>query len=189
MKKMLKNLFKRAWGIIIAGNTTWDEIALEEKSIKEIRKSYLYPWIFITLILTFLFHLIYASERAFESAITNTIITSLALFGGYFVSNIICFAYLKKFKPELAQKAKCDTLVAYSFTIIILVEIVIVIIPSLFFLRILSLFAAYAIWEGCRAIWYLKEDDRGELVLVFSIILIFIPIIISKIFQFMLPNI
>lgn len=185
---MLKNMIKRAWGIIISGSTTWDEIAAEKASVNVIRKQYIYPWIVLTVVLAFLCKLFYAQDKVLETAILNSIITAISLLGGYFISNLICFAYLKKNRPDLASKTDCETLVAYSYTIIILIDIVTIIIPSLFFLRILSIFITYVVWEGCRAIWMLKEDERGNIVLIFSIILIFIPIIINKIIYWMLPN-
>ncbi len=188
MGEVFKNMFKRAWGIIISGNTTWDEISAENKPVKIIRENYVYPWIIFTVTLSFVFNLFYTQYKAFEFSLLNAIITALSLLGGYFISNLICLSYLKKSKPELAVKNDCETLIVYSYTIIIVIDIVTIIIPSLFFLRILSIFIAYVIWEGCRAIWLLKDEERGNIVLIFSIVLIFIPIIINKVIHLMLPN-
>ena len=185
---MMKDMFKRAWGIITSGNATWDRIAEERKPVSAIRKQYIYPWIILCVVLVFLFDTLYASERSIEKGILSVIVTSLSMLGGYFISNILCFLYLKKYQAELASKVESETIVAYSYTIIILLEILIAIIPSLFFLRILSMFVGYMVWEGCRAMWKLKEDERGNIVLIFSIIIIFIPIIISRIIHMMLPN-
>ncbi|MDL2289984.1 hypothetical protein LJB95_01090 [Paludibacteraceae bacterium OttesenSCG-928-F17] len=189
MKEVLKNMFKRAWGIIISGNVTWDKIAEEKKSVSIIRKQYIYPLMIFCIILAFLFDTLYASDRRIETGILSVIVTSLSMFGGYYISNILCFIYLKRYRPELASKTECETIVAYSYTIIILIEILISIIPSLFFLRILSMFVGYVVWEGTRAMWQLKEEERGNIVLIFSIIIIFIPIVISRIIHMMLPNV
>jgi len=188
MAGILKNMVEKAWGIIILGNTAWDKIGAEKASASAIRRQYVYPWIITAIVVTFLFGLLYTSDKALETAILDVIITTISLLGAYFISNLMCFAYLKKASPELASKVNCETIIAYSYTVIILIDIATVIIPSLFFLRILSIFVAYVIWEGCRAIWLLKEDERGNIVLVFSIVIIFIPIIISKIIHWMLPN-
>lgn len=186
MMEILKHMIKRAWGIIVSCNATWDEIATEKASVSSIRKQYIYPWFAVAIILSFLFGILY--NNSLEITLLSTIITALFLFGGYFISNMICFAYLKKKQPELASKTDCETIIAYSYTIIILIKITTIIIPRLFFLNILSVFTGYVIWEGCRAIWMLKEEDRGNIVLVFSIVVIFIPIIINKIIHLMLPN-
>ncbi len=178
----------RAWNLIVYGRTTWDKIAEEKKPISVIRKQYIYPWIIVCVLIVFLFNMLYASERSVESGILSVIVASLSMVGGYFISNILCFLYLKKYRPELASKTECETIVAYSYTIIILIEILIAIIPSLFFLRVLSMFVGYVVWEGSRAMWLLKEEERGNIVLIFSIIVIFIPIIINRIIHMMLPN-
>jgi len=183
MVETFKNMFKRAWGIIISGNATWNEIASEKASVSVIRRQYIFPWIALTVTGAFLFNL-----GTFEKAILNAIITAISLIGGYFISNFICFAYLKNSQPGLASKIHSETLIAYSYTIIILIEMVTIIAPSLFFLRVLSIFAAYVIWEGCRAIWQLKEDERGNIVLVFSLVVIFVSVIINRMIHWMLPN-
>ncbi|NDV47837.1 hypothetical protein D0T49_12345 [Paludibacter sp. 221] len=181
-------MFKRAWGIITAGNFTWDEIASEKAPAGRVRKEYVYPWIIFAIILSFVFPALYASQRPLEGGLVSAIITAITLFGGYFASVFVSFAYLKKSKPDLASRNDCETVIAYSYTIIILIEIITTIVPSLFFLRILSIFVAYVIWESCRAVWMLKEEDRGSVVLVFSIAVIFIPVIINRLIHWMLPN-
>lgn len=186
--KVLKNMFNRAWGLIISSGSTWDTIAEEKAPIARIRKNYIFPWIFLCIILSFAFEILYAESRPIEKGLLNAIITAIALFGGYFISNMICLAYLKKSKPELASKNECETVVAYAFTVIILIEVITIIIPSLFFLRILSVFTAYVVWDACRAIWQMNEEERGNIVLVFSIVLIFVPIIINRIIHLLLPN-
>jgi len=183
MVEILKNMVKRAWGIIISGSATWNEIAVEKTSVSVIRRQYVFPWIALTVAVAFLFNL-----QTFEKAILNAIITAISLFGGYFISNFICFAYLKNSRPDLASKTDSETLIAYSYTIIILIDLVTIIAPSLFFLRVLSIFAAYVIWEGCRAIWQLKEDERGNIVLIFSLVVIFVSVIINRMIHWMLPN-
>jgi hypothetical protein len=189
MVELLKNIIARAWKIIISGSAAWDEIAAERLPVRQIRVQYVYPWIGLTIAAAFVFGLLYARNAMFENAILNTIITAISLLGGYFVSNFICLAYLKKIRPDLATKIQTETLVAYSYTVIILIELFTIIVPSLFFLRILSVFVAYVIWEGCRAIWRLKEDERGNIVLVFSLTIILVSIIINRIIHWMLPNI
>ena len=187
-KDILKNMLNKAWGLIVAADSTWDSIASEQASVTTIRKNYIYPWILCGVILSFIFNGIYAPARPIEAALVHAIITLLSLTGGYYISNLVCFAYLNKYKPDLASKNKCETIVGYSYTIIILIEILITIMPSLFFLRILSLFVAYSVWEGSRAIWQLNEEERGSVVLIFSIIIIFMPIIVNKIIHILLPN-
>lgn len=187
-KNILKNMFKRAWGIITSSEATWDQIAAEKAPVNVIRKNYIFPWIIVCILLSLALALFRADSKVFEAGLLNAIITTISLFGGYFLSNLICFAYLKKSKPDLASKTDCETVVAYSFTIIILIDIIITLVPSLFFLRILSIFTAYCVWEACRAIWNLNEEERGNIVLIFSIVLIFVPIIINKFIHILLPN-
>ena len=188
MRNLLRDIFKRAWGMIVATGATWDAIAAEARDMQALRKRYVYPLVALAVLLSFVFNLMYAEERAFESAVLHAIITATTLFASYFAANAICLLFLQKKRPDLADRADCETVVAYSYTVILLVEMVTTIAPSLFFFKILDMFTAYLIWDGCRAIWMLKDEERGNVVLVFSIVIIFIPIVVGLLLQWMLPN-
>lgn len=179
MKFEIKNIISRACKIVLSTSAAWDEIAAERLSAKQIRTQYILPLIGLTVAASFLFGLLYARTAMFETAVLRAILTSISLTGGYFVSNHICFAYLKAKRPDLTNKNQSETLVAYSYTIIFLIELFIIIVPSLFFLRVLYLLIAYVIWEACRAIWQLKEEERGNIVLVFSAVIILVSIFIN----------
>ena len=189
MIELLRHMFKRAWELVVSSSTTWDVIAAEKSNMQMLRKQYIYPLTLSATCISFVFHWIYASERAFETAFLCAVITGVSLLGGYFIINFACLLYLQKTRPDLANKTDCETVVAYSYTVILLIEIITTIIPSFFFFKILNMFTAYLVWEGCRAVWLLKDEERGNIVLVFSLVLIFTPVIIGRIMHWMLPNI
>lgn len=189
MTDLLRNILKRAWGMIVATGPTWDAIAAEGRDVQTLRRQYVYPLMALAVLVSFVFSLVYADERAFEAAVLHGITTAVALLSGYFASCAICLLFLQKKRPDLADRTDCETVVAYSYTVILLVEMVTTVMPSLFFFKILDMFTAYLIWDGCRAIWMLKDEERGNVVLVFSVVIIFVPIVAGLLLQWMLPNI
>jgi len=189
MKRKIINILELPWKLIISTTATWDNIASSHASKKEIRNQYVFPWIAITVMVVFIFESVYASEKPLQTGLINAIISSVSLFGGYFLSNTICFWYLRKQQPEKYTALDCERIVSYSFSAVFLLKIVTTVLPSLFFLQILNIYTAYMVWEGCRAVLKMNEEERGNIVLIFTLFIIFSPVVISLIVHLMLPNV
>lgn len=188
MKKRLTNIIVRAWWLFVSTTNTWDEIATENVSSNELRKHYVFPWIVLCTIFVSVFDGLYSGANVLEVGFLNALITLISLVGGYFLSNSICFWYLRKHQPEQHTYIDSERIVSYSFTTIFILKIITTVFPSLFFLQILSIYTAYLVWEGSRAVLKMNEEERGNIVLVFTLAIIFIPILISRIIHLMLPN-
>jgi len=189
MKRKIINILELPWKLIISTIATWDFIASSHVSKKEIRNQFVFPWIAITVMVVFIFESLYASDKPLQTGLIHAIINTVSLIGGYFLSNTICFWYLRKQEPEKFTALDCETIVSYSFSAIFLLKIVTTVMPSLFFLQILNIYTAYLVWEGCRAVLKMNEEERGNIVLVFTIFIIFSPVIINQIIHLMLPNV
>ncbi len=167
---------------------TWDKIALERISEPELRKYFVFPWIVICFIIVLIFDSIYNPAKGLEKGLLDSIITAVSFLGGYFLSNKICFWYLSRLHKENLNLISSEKIVSYSFTIIFVLKIITTIFPGLLFLQILSVYVAFMVWEGCRSVLKLNEDERGNIVLVFTLTIILIPLIISRLIFFMVPN-
>ena len=182
------HILRHSWGMYISAVATWDAIAIENIKENEIRKYFVFPWIALCVLTVCVFDSLYAPSKGLETGFLNGIINAVSLLGGYFLSNKICFWYLGK-QLKIGQSAiKSEKIVSYSFTTVFLLDVVTTVVPSLFFLYILNVYIAFMVWEGCRAVLKLNEEERGNIVLVYTIVIIFIPIFISKMLQFMLSN-
>lgn len=189
MKRKIINILELPWKLITSTSATWDNIASSHVSKTEIRNQFVFPWIAITVIVVFIFESLYALDKPLQTGMINAIISTVSLIGGYFLSNTICFWYLRKQEQEKFTALDCERIVSYSFSAFFLLKIVTTILPSLFFLQILNIYTAYLVWEGCRAVLKMNEEERGNIVLVFTIFIIFSPVIISQIVHLMLPNV
>jgi hypothetical protein len=188
MKKSITNIIVRAWWLLVSTTDTWDEIATEDVSKNELRKHYVFPWIAFCVLTVAVFEGLYAKANGLEVGFLNALIAIISLVGGYFLSNSVCFWYLRKHQPEQYTLVDCEKIVSYSFTTIFILEIITTVFPSLFFLQILSIYTAYLVWEGSRAVLKMNEEERGNIVLVFTLAIVFIPVLISRIIHLMLPN-
>lgn len=188
MRYSIKNNIRRAWGLFVNTSPTWDRIAKENTSEKEIRKYQVYPWIFLCVVAIFISDLFYSPTNGLEKGILDSIITAVTLIGGYFLSNKICFWYLRKHVPDNSDSLSCEKIVSYSYTTIFALKTVTTLLPGLFFLQILSIYVAFMVWEGCRSVLKMTEDERGNIVLVFTLVIIFTPMIINKMIYLIIPN-
>jgi hypothetical protein len=191
MRYKIKYIFTAAWKLVFSTKQAWARIEKEAKNVKEIRNSYVFPWIVVCLLASFVASLIGADvdTNPFEKAFLNFIITLAALWGGYFLVIKICRWYFAKEYPFDEKAVKTEAVVAYSFTTIFWLELIISVFPSLFFLQILSIHAAYLVWEGSGVIFKLEEEKKGNIVLVFTLAIIFVPVFINRGIHWMLPNI
>lgn len=188
MKKKKRNILAHSWELFVATGSTWDKIATEEVTGNEIQRKFIFPWIALCVVVVAVFDSLYASGKGLETGILNGIITGVSLLGGYYLSNKICLWYLRKQLPEQSSGLACETIVSYSFTTVFVLKIITTVLPSLFFLQILNVYIAYLVWEGCRAVLKLNEEERGNIILVFTLVIVFIPVLISWIIYLMLPN-
>lgn len=189
MKELLGNMFRRTWQLLVACPAAWDAIASERPAVQVIRSRYVYPWVGVCVCASFVCGLLYASEGAFEAALSHAIATGVSLLGGYFACKALCQIYLRRSRPDLDSKADCETVVAYAYTVILCINLLTTVMPSLFFLKALTLYAAYLVWEACRAVWLLRDEERGNIVLAFTLVLVLVPVAVGMLVHWMLPNI
>lgn len=188
MKRRIKKIIQTPWELLTSTPVTWDKIASVKISKNEVRNRFVFPWIMVCVLVTFIFKSLYSSNKSIETGFINSIITTVTLFGAYFVSKAVCFWYLRKHYQEKYPVVIAEIVVGYSFTITFIIEIITTILPGLFYLQILNIYTAYLIWEACRAILQLNEEERGNIVLILTSVIILSPVIINKIIHLMLPN-
>ena len=187
MKKNFINIFSRSWGLMMSTTPTWEVIADEQVSENSSFKQFVFPWVLFCTIIVFVFGALYADEKSFETGFIYALINIISLISAFFVTKSITNSYFKKNHGISYSKINIEKIIAYSFTVVYVIKLVTSIIPSLFFLQILNIYTAYIVWEGCRVIFDLNEDQRGKLMLLISISIIFTPTIFSKVMHLMLP--
>ena len=187
MKKNFINIFGRSWGLMMSTAPTWENIADEEVKENDAFKQFVFPWILFCTVVVFVFGALYANDKNVETGFIYALINIISLMSAFFFTKSIANSYFKKNHEISFSKTNIEKIIAYSFTVVYVIKLVTSIIPSLFFLQILNIYTAYIVWEGCRVIFDLNEDQRGKLMLIISISIIFTPTIFSKVMHLMLP--
>jgi len=184
---MLMNMFKRSWGLMISTSASWNQIESEDISSKQMLRNYFYPWLFVCTAFVMIFSMIYHPTSFIKAGIISGLTTVISYGGTYFITRYFAFGFLNNKFPEKFRKTQVDKIVCYSFAILFIIKIVVSAIPSLFFLKILNIYTIYLVWDACRAILKLDEEERGNFVLICTALILFCPFVISKAIDIMLP--
>ena len=187
MKKILKNIFVRTWGLMMSTTATWEDIAEENCKENDPFLRFVLPWIAFSTFIILIFDALYAEVKFIEIGFVHAFINVIALLGAYYFTLAITSSFLKKNMSGIYSVIKVEKIVAYSFSVIYVLKVVAAVIPSLFFLQILDVYTVYIVWEGCRVIFNIDEDERGKIMLFISLSIIFTPMFIKRVILLMLP--
>ena len=145
---MYKDLFKWVIAIISQPAKAWDVLAKKEEKQDEFLARFVYPLIGMVTIAAFLGVLFTRKEFDVELALKSSIRTLVSSFGGFYLG-----AYFLNelwggiFKREKDLKL-CMRFVGYSSALMFALNIVLILLPEFFFLRIFVLYTFYIVWEG-----------------------------------------
>lgn len=187
MKQILISIFKHSWGLMLSTSNTWNQIEQEDNSKGQIVKHFLFPWIFICTFFVMVFDMLYTSGNIFKAGIISLLTTFISYSGAFYITRYLSFRFLNQKYPERYSKYEIEKIIAYSFSIVFIIKIVVSVVPSLFFLKILNIYTIYLVWDACRAILKLDEEERGNFVLLTTGLILICPFVFNKLIGFMLP--
>jgi len=187
MKQKLFNIFQRSWELMLSTSTAWNTIEQEDNTKNQVVRQFIYPWIIICALLVMAFDMIYSSGSIIKAGFISGLTTIISYLGAFYTANYLSFRFLNNKFNGKYQKNDNEKIIAYSFTIIFIIKIITSAIPSLFFLKILNIYTIYLVWDACRAILKLDDEERGNYVLITTGLILLSPFIFNKILGAMLP--
>lgn len=178
-----KDLFKRTYQLIISSRTEWEKITSSEDTSSKVINDFVLPLAGLCSLSAFLGIIFINAE--FERALVAAIISLGKSFGGVYLSFFVLQETAKYFDLK-RNKTRYMQLVGYSYVIIFIVDIIVNLIPELFFLNFLKLYIFYIIWEGVDFCTKISEEKRIKLVIGTTILILASSLIIEKLlFKFM----
>lgn len=187
MKFLIENIVLRSWGLMMSTSHTWEGIKAE-KNVKSGFKTFYVPFVLICVAVVLLFKTLYADSNNIQTGIVFGVIALLAYMGSFYFTRYLTTRFLRQNHPEINDASAIENIVAYSFAVVFVLKIVTTMIPSLFFLQILNIYTVYIVWEGCRILFDMDEDERGKIMLIVGLSAMFVPALVTKIVQLMLPS-
>lgn len=186
MGEKYKLLFSRTKNLIVSPKSEWSTIHTEKSDLNSILSEYALPYIGVLTLITFVSYITSHQGYAFSSALKFALSEFTSLFGGLYITYFITLNILPKFTLTVNSsdlKNVAFKICAYGSIILYLVKILIELIPQVVYLQIIALYTAYIVWLGTKEIGEFESKDlRVVFTIIVSVLLLFIPYFISKLF-------
>ena len=168
---MYKEIFRWVIAIISQPAKAWVLLAKKGEKQEEFLSRFVYPLIGFVTVAAFLGVLFTRKEFDLELALKSSIRTLVSSFGGFYLG-----AYLMNeiwqgiFKREKA------------------LNIVLMLLPEFFFLRIFILYTFYIVWEGAGPYMGVEEKIRLKFVGFTTAIILLTPAVIEILLSMLMPG-
>lgn len=181
----LNFIINRFRNIVFSPSTEWDIIKSEKHDIQKILTTYLIPIIITIGIADLLGGLIFQSFYSLTFRVLSAIITMIIPFSSILLSSYLISLLSPSFgaKSDLTSSIK---LVTYSYSIQLLLSILINLLPFFSVLGILGLYFIFIIWQGVVPLMEVAEEKKVSFVILAVLIIIIISLLISFVFSLLL---
>ena len=168
--------------LLIASPKAWKDIYREKRPQAEFLNRYLHPMFGLIALSTFLGYLLFSLNGNVESALKQTIIVVVAVYGGYFIASYVLNEIAEKFDLE-KNMPMFRKFVGYSSVVIYLLFLIIPFFTGFVILWLLALYTVYLIYIG--AIYFVKvnEDSQLNFTLLSSAVIMLTPLAIYLLFS------
>ncbi len=174
-----KDFFKQIAHLIISPSSTWDNLISGDSNWLKKDFEFFRSLILFNTITTFIGTFLHRGEAPVFILFLKPIFSSIAYFASFWVVYFILIEFLnKKFKLHFNRRLSVR-LSVYSITLNIVINNIIILIPDLFFLRIMNLYTIYIVWEGAARLTKLDENKLSSFVLLYSSIVLIVSFIID----------
>ncbi|RHJ95390.1 YIP1 family protein [Parabacteroides bouchesdurhonensis] len=185
---MYKEIFQWVIAIITQPAKAWDLLTRKEEKGEEFLSRFVYPLIGLVTVAAFLGVLFTRKEFDIELALKSSIRTLVSSFGGFFLgSYFLSEIWQGMFKREKDLKL-CQRFVGYSSSLMFTLNIILMLLPEFFFLRIFILYTLYIVWEGAGPYMKVEENIRLKFVSIATVVILATPFLIEFILVLLMPG-
>jgi hypothetical protein len=175
-----QSIIDRVKGILFNPSTEWEVIQSEERSNKDLILFYVLPFAAIAAIISLL--VLWTNTRMGTSFAVRMAIYQLV---SPLVSVVIAAVVINELAETFDSVKDLNSafkLVAYSYTPVLLMQIITSISWALGFLSILGLYGIYLLWIGLPVMMQTPEDKRLVYIIASVVVMLLVGIIVSALF-------
>lgn len=185
---MYKEIIKWVIAIISQPGKAWDMLSRKEEKGDEFLSRFIYPLIGLVTVAAFLGVLFTRKEFDVELALKSSIKTLVASFGGFYLgAYLLNEAWQGLFKREKDMKL-CQRFVGYSSSLMFALNVVLMLLPEFFFLRIFILYTFYIVWEGAGPYMQVEEKERLKFAGITTVVILLTPAVIEFVLFMLMPG-
>ncbi|MEG1545148.1 MAG: YIP1 family protein [Tannerellaceae bacterium] len=185
---MYKDIFKWVIAIISQPAKAWVMLTKKDESDDDFLSRFIYPLIGLLTLAAFLGVLFTRKEFDVELALKSSIKTLVSSFGGFYLAAYLLNEIWHSFFGREKDMKLCQRFVGYSSSLMFALNIVLMLLPEFFFLRIFILYTLYIVWEGAESYMGVEESIRLKFVGITTAIILLTPIIIELVLFLLMPG-
>ncbi|MDR1676285.1 MAG: YIP1 family protein [Tannerella sp.] len=185
---MFNDLFNRLAGLIFKPAETWNKLSQGEEEKETFLSRYIYPLLGLIALAAFVGVLFSRKEFSFEIALKSAIKALISNMGGYFLAVYLMRELWRSVFHRHKNTKLWYCFVGYASAMMFALNIILLLLPEFFFLRVAVLYTAYLIWEGATAYMHVEENERLKFSAFASAIIIVTPLAIDSLLFLMMPG-
>lgn len=185
---MYKEIIKWVIALISQPAKAWEALTRKDEENDAFLTRFVYPLIGLVTLAAFLGVMFTRKEFDLELALKSSIKTLVSSFGGFYVAAYL----LNEIRQSLFKQAKdlklCQRFVGYSSSVMYTLNIILMLLPEFFFLRIFVLYTVYVVWEGAPVYMHVEEKDRLKFVGIATALILLVPTVIDIVLFMLMPG-
>jgi hypothetical protein len=185
---MYKDIIKLIYLLVSKPQKAWEELAKDEPNQEEFLSKYLYPIIGAIAAIAFLSILLTRDVFSFEVALKSSILSLIVSFGGFFLASYLLNECGARFFNMEKDMRLCQRFVGYGSSLMYALNVILMLLPEFFFLRILVLYTFYMIWDGAPIYMGVSDNERMKYTSIASAIILIVPIVVEKAVIMLMPG-
>lgn len=180
---MFKEALKTAIEMVFSLESTWKSIA-SKKTSKHI--DFLIPLWTLIVISSFLGKWLISRNGSLELGIKTGISEIFILFIGFYASSFLLNEYIKRLTDVDENLKKTQVFVAYSSSLIYLVDIIVSLANDLFFLWLFTLYTFYIVYIGAEIFYKIIPERKTNFMITASLLILGMPLIVKYLLSMMI---
>lgn len=182
---MWREIFVTVAQLIVASPRAWKEIKNEERAQSDFLSHFLHPIFGIIALATFVGGLWFTRDGDVESALKNTIIAIVAVYGGYFIASYVMNETAHRFGLE-KNLPLFQQFAGYSSVVLYALYAVVPFLSDFFILWILALYTIHLVHSGAEYFKRVPKKLRMNFTILASALVVLAPALIQALFSFLI---
>ncbi|MBK5194676.1 MAG: DUF1282 family protein [Proteiniphilum sp.] len=182
---MWRDIFVTIAQLIVASPRAWKEIRKEERAQSDFLSHFLYPIFGIIALATFIGGLWFTRNGDVESALKNTIIAIVAVYGGYYIASYVMNETAHRFGLE-KNLPRFQQFAGYSSVVLYALYVIIPFLSDFFILWILALYTIHLVHTGAEFFKRVPQKLRMNFTILATALVVLSPALIQALFSFLI---
>lgn len=185
---MYKEIFQKLLLIISQPAKAWDMLSQKDEKGEEFLSRFVYPLIGLMTMAAFLGILFTRKEFDVQLALKASVRMLVATFGGFYLAAYLLNELREAWFKQGKNMQLCMRFVGYASSLMFALNIVLVLFPEFFFLRIFVLYTFYIVWEGATPYMGISEVEKLKFVGVSATLILLTPWLIEIALSMLMPG-